>query len=215
VQAGASIEYRFSEVGGGCIAMADGHAIKYALADHSYQECSDDLINNLDAHAVASGTINNTVAAVTGCMLTGDHHSALVSSYEKNVSMSAEGALESFVMGKLGALLHSQYQTVLHSSGHRHPEPTDCAKKGCDRKKNQCIFLNLLIAQKRKFRRPKLKAAAKPKDLKPDRDMDDSSAVPSPSSSSDDVVLINEYGEHNSVSKNAQPRCLGLTAAVS
>jgi hypothetical protein len=201
VAAGVSVVYKCNEAGGGLLAMKDGFATKYTLVPRLLQELSDDLVKNFDAHLASTGSTNRTITVVTGCTLTGDYHAALVTSCEKSISFSAEAGLEPFIMGKLGvSLLHSKLQRVLQSSGHRHRDRnTDCRALNCENNKNQCIFLNLIIARKRKVFGIKLKAAAEPRNSRHDRDSDRSSSEVTDSSSdtnsASSVEISNEYGE--------------------
>jgi hypothetical protein len=184
--------------------MKDGFATTYKLAPGSLRDVRDDLVENFDEHLELSGSIDNTVTIVTGCTMTGDYHAVLITASERSLSLSAEAGLEPFAVGELGiSLLRSRTQRVLQSSGHRHQDPTtNCSERGCDTNKNQCVFLNLIKARKRKFRGIRLKAAAKPPDLGGDEDgslSDKDTYSGSDSSTSSTLELTNEYDKEEKV----------------
>jgi hypothetical protein len=207
--AGISVVYRCSEAGGGILAMKDGFATTYMLAPASYKEVQDDLVNNFDRHLELSSSIDSSVTVVTGCTMTGDYHAALITACERSMSFSSEVGLEPFVMSKLGvSLLHARSQKVLQNSGHRHRDNTiDCDALNCESNKNQCVFLNLLQARRRRFRGLKLQASAEPRDLGGDQgtnhsngEVDSLSASSSAGDLSGGIELTDEYGNENHVS---------------
>jgi hypothetical protein len=185
--------------------MKDGFATKYKLAPKSLKYVREDLVKNFDGHLELSGSTDNTVTIVTGCTMTGDYHAALITATERSISLSAEAGFEPFVMGKLGiSLIHSRRQRVLQSSGHRHRDPTiDCSSRGCETNKNQCLFLSLIQARRRKFRGIKLRAAARPHDLGGDDDespSDGNTDSGSDSSTPSSIELTDKYGGDEEVS---------------
>jgi hypothetical protein len=184
--------------------MKDGFATTYKLAPGSLKDLRDDLVNNFDDHLELSRSTDNSVTMVTGCTMTGDYHAVLFTASERSTSISTEAGLEPFVMGKFGiSLLHSRTQRIHQSSGHRHQDSAvDCSERGCDTNKNQCIFLNLVKARKRKFRGIKLKAAAKPHDLGDDDDRSLSDEDTGSDSDSGSIELTNEYGKEESVCRS-------------
>jgi hypothetical protein len=94
----------------------------------------------------------DTLWGVTGCVLTGDQDTIVLSSQSQSVGVAVEVGLTPVELVKTGIKVrrHSSSQFKKSRSGHHHFDPisggtTDnCSGAGCTGKKNQCIFIDLV-----------------------------------------------------------------------